>query len=160
MMMLFRIGPWQSRKIFNLPVSDLAGLVSSPYRAMSMSITSPCKNVVPQQDSMPRFQRFSCGGEVLDRLRVFQVDSAVHGSLTSRLKIRRVVVGLLSAVLVDTCDDAVVSLEGFKSQLLLRLNSLLPHLLDLVRKHYLRFGRRIDTVRLDADQHATPDLQE
>jgi len=65
----------------------------------------------------------------------------------------------LTAV-VDTRYDTVVSLERLQRQLLFRLDSFFPHLLDLVCENDLGLGRRVDTVCLDGDQDTTADLQE
>lgn len=54
----------------------------------------------------------------------------------------------------------MVTLEGLQSQLLLRLDLLVTHLLDLTGEHNLRGSCAVDTVGLDGDQSTTAILQE
>ena len=49
----------------------------------------------------------------------------------------------------------MVTLERLKGQLLLGLNLLLTHLLDLAGEHNLGLGRGVDTVGLDGDNDTT-----
>jgi hypothetical protein len=67
---------------------------------------------------------------------------------------------LLRRTIVDTGDDTVVSLEGLQSQLLLGLDLLISHLLDLAGEHNLRLGCAVDTAGLDGDDDTTARLEE
>lgn len=67
--------------------------------------------------------------------------------------------GLLR-VLVDTDDHRVVTLKGLKRELLLWLNPLLTHLLDLAGKDDLGSSSAVDTVGLDRHHDTTAVLEE
>lgn len=67
---------------------------------------------------------------------------------------------LCGGTLVDTSDNAVVTLERLESQLLLGLNLLLTHLLDLLSEHNLGLGCAVNTVGLDGDNDTTLSLEE
>lgn len=54
----------------------------------------------------------------------------------------------------------MITLEGLQSQLLLGLDLLLTHLLDLTGEHNLSSGRGVDTAGLDGDQDTTALLEE
>lgn len=54
----------------------------------------------------------------------------------------------------------MITFERLQSQLLLRLYSLLSHLLHLASEHYLRLGCAVDTVGLDTDNGAALGLEE
>jgi len=54
----------------------------------------------------------------------------------------------------------VITLEGLEGQLLLGLNLLLAHLLDLTSEHNVGSSRAVDTVGLDGDNGTTAILQE
>lgn len=66
----------------------------------------------------------------------------------------------LCCALVDTSNHGVVSLEGLKGKLLLGLDALLSHLLNLTGEDGLGGSGRVDTVGLDGDKDTTTDLQE
>lgn len=66
----------------------------------------------------------------------------------------------LCGTLVDTSDDTVVTLERLEGQLLLGLNLLLAHLLDLLSEHNLGLGCAVNTVGLDGDNDTTSILEE
>ena len=66
----------------------------------------------------------------------------------------------LCCALVDTSNHGVVSLEGLKGKLLLGLDALLSHLLNLTGEDGLGGSSRVDTVGLDGDKDTTTDLQE
>lgn len=54
----------------------------------------------------------------------------------------------------------MVTLEGLEGQLLLRLDLLLTHLLDLLSEHNLGLGCAVNTVGLDGDNDTTLGLEE
>ena len=66
----------------------------------------------------------------------------------------------LCCALVDTSNHGVISLEGLKGELLLGLDTLLSHLLNLAGEDGLGGSGRVDTVGLDGDKDTTADLQE
>lgn len=54
----------------------------------------------------------------------------------------------------------MITLERLQGQLLLGLNLLLPHLLDLTGEHHVGGGCAVDTVGLDGDESTATILQE
>lgn len=68
--------------------------------------------------------------------------------------------GYLSVSLVYTDNHSVVSLIRFEGKLFLRLDTLLPHIVNLTSKHLGRRGGRVDTVGLDGDDNGTAILEE
>lgn len=66
----------------------------------------------------------------------------------------------LVAARIDSANHSVVSLERLQSELLLGLQPLLTHLLNLTGEDGLRCGRAVDTVGLDGHDDTTTVLQE
>lgn len=62
--------------------------------------------------------------------------------------------------LVDTDDHGVVTLVRLKGELLLGLDALLAHVVDLRREDLGGGGGRVDTVGLDGDDDCSLLLQE
>lgn len=62
--------------------------------------------------------------------------------------------------LVDSSHNGVVTLEGLKGKLFLRLQTHLPHFLDFLCEYNLGLRGTVDTVGLDGDEHTTADLEE
>lgn len=54
----------------------------------------------------------------------------------------------------------MITFERLQSQLLLRLDSLFPHLLHLTSEHHLWLGSAVDTVGLDTDNDAALGFEE
>ena len=78
-----------------------------------------------------------------------------HASLTKQHRI-----GTLFGAVVNTDNHGVVTLERFKSQLLLGLDAHFPELGNFLSEDSLRCGGRVDTVGLDGDDDTATNLQE